>query len=271
MSDDEVLAGSSRGLPLSRRDRQPDSGIDRANHRRQEYSSSRSDRDGDDTRRRSDYDHRDRSFVDRDGRPRREEPYRASRDMTESRYDSERRDRRNGNDRNDRRGDDRIVLRRETDDRDRRRRSDSPESRRRTRTGDDSDRRDGGRERDSASGQRREERSSQARNGNSESRRGRSVATVYLPHTDMLALGGETIAAGGNLPPLQMDDAGESSTQQFVPPTRESIMASRQNGTAGGAPAARKRVVPLIEVIANDRLGGKGNALDRNQCSPLLT
>lgn len=82
---------------------------------------------------------------------------------------------------------------------------------------------------------------------------------------------GETIAAGGNLPPQQMDDTAESSTQQFVPPTRESIMASRQNGTAGGTPAARKRVVPLIEVIANDRLGGKGNALDRNQCSPLLT
>lgn len=34
-------------------------------------------------------------------------------------------------------------------------------------------------------------------------------------------------------------------------------MADRARATAAGAPV--RRVVPLIEVIANDRLGGKGD------------
>ena len=54
------------------------------------------------------------------------------------------------------------------------------------------------------------------------------------------------------LPPLQTDEpAPGQEVQQFVPPTRESIIAERAKAVP------KKRVVPLIEVIANDRLGGK--------------
>ncbi|KAL7010303.1 hypothetical protein EMMF5_000324 [Cystobasidiomycetes sp. EMM_F5] len=68
----------------------------------------------------------------------------------------------------------------------------------------------------------------------------------------------EGIPAGGDLPPLQVDESpNEEQVEQFVPPTRESIIASRAQA-ASAAPAAKRRVVPLIEVIANDRLGGKG-------------
>lgn len=51
----------------------------------------------------------------------------------------------------------------------------------------------------------------------------------------------------------------DAPVKQFVPPTKESILADRAKAAAA-APAGvkKKRVVPLIEVIANDRLGGKG-------------
>lgn len=57
-----------------------------------------------------------------------------------------------------------------------------------------------------------------------------------------------------------MTEAPSEPVKQFVPPTKESILAER----AKGAATAPRRVVPLIEVIANDRLGGKV----RVKCSP---
>jgi hypothetical protein len=65
------------------------------------------------------------------------------------------------------------------------------------------------------------------------------------------------------LPPLVTDDLSSTSgrneeeVQQFVPPSKESILAQRAKA-AEAAPAAAKRPMRLIEVIANDRLGGKG-------------
>lgn len=79
--------------------------------------------------------------------------------------------------------------------------------------------------------------------------------------TDESRAGQEDNANVSNgLPPVETDAPSEP-VQQFVPPTRESIMADR----ARAAAAAPRRVVPLIEVIANDRLGGKGaSSLLRN-------
>lgn len=71
-------------------------------------------------------------------------------------------------------------------------------------------------------------------------------------------------SAGPGLPPLELEPAtssttasGPSAVKQFVPPTKESILADRAKAEQDGKPKA-KRVVPLIEVLANDRLGGKG-------------
>lgn len=59
------------------------------------------------------------------------------------------------------------------------------------------------------------------------------------------------------LPPLQTEEPAheEPEVKQFVPPTKESILAEREKA-AEAAPV--KRPMRLIEVIANDRLGGKG-------------
>lgn len=60
------------------------------------------------------------------------------------------------------------------------------------------------------------------------------------------------------LPPLQTDEPrSQEGVKQFVPPTKESIIAQREKAAAA-APA--KRPMRLIEVIANDRLGGKGGS-----------
>ena len=82
--------------------------------------------------------------------------------------------------------------------------------------------------------------------------------SLYLAWTSDTPRIDEPSDSGGTsttLPPLQAEMAAPpEQVAQFVPPTRESIIAERARAAEI---APRRRVVPLIEVVANDRLGGK--------------
>lgn len=77
--------------------------------------------------------------------------------------------------------------------------------------------------------------------------------------TALTCTDGPSADTSHGLPPLQTDEpTSAQEVKQFVPPTKDSIMAERAR-VAEAAPA--KRPMRLIEVIANDRLGGKGTQL----------
>lgn len=87
-----------------------------------------------------------------------------------------------------------------------------------------------------------------------------ACADMAIPVSILCFTAGPSQSGPHGLPPLQTDEprGQEGQVKQFVPPTKESILAERAKA-AEAAPA--KRPMRLIEVIANDRLGGKGKGV----------
>lgn len=241
------------------RDKPSGSGSDR--RRDDERDTSRRERDRDDYRSGD----RRRRDNDRDGRD-------SERPRSDRRNDDRRRERRPSpvgreNDREcqpEEKDQPRRVDDRDRNNSDRRRERDYDDDRRSFRRDDDRRRRSsrsppaGNNRRDSdrSSGRRdtREERDGEfARNDiSSDVRKSDIQAMRCFPD-------GPSRTGEHGLPPLETDEpAQKSEVKQFVPPTKESILADRAKA-AEAAPA--KRPMRLIEVIANDRLGGKGRSI----------
>jgi hypothetical protein len=242
-----------------RDDREKPSGSGR--RREDEREKSRRERD------RDDYRSGDRSRRDdnRDGRD-------SERPRSDRRNDDRRRERRPspvGREGDKERQSEEKDERTRVDDRDRdnveRRRERDYDNDRRGSRRDDDRRRRPSRSPPAGRNRRDNDRSSDRRDTR-EARDGECTCLTSLPdvcssdrQSMRCSLDGPSRTTGAHgLPPLQTDEpAQKSEVKQFVPPTKESILADRAKA-AEAAPA--KRPMRLIEVIANDRLGGKGES-----------